>query len=191
MTGKFDELLRGNDRTLKLVWFAMSAALLVYAGLPFFVPIDQEPSLPILVPAGMAAACTVGAIVYRRSQFSDAALAKLLGRPVPSVEAIVEGVPEGAMRKTLIENLEALSSEERRIYGAAAAMQTPYIVVWALNESIGIFGLVAAFMGHEKPVILLFIGVALALQLAAFPRIPEVVERLRNLALKTPATGAD
>lgn len=189
MTEKIDELLRGNDRTLKLVWFAMSAALLVYAGLPFFVPIDQEPSVPILVFAGMAAASAVGAVLYRRLQFSDAALVKLLGRPAPSVETLVEGIPEGVIRETLMERLEPLTPEERRLYGAAASMQTPYIIVWAMNESIGIFGLVGAFMGHDKSVVVPFMGAAFVLQCVSFPRILEIAGRLRNLALTTPVTG--
>jgi hypothetical protein len=188
MTGKLGELLGGSDRTLKLVWVAMSGALLIYAGLPFVVPIDQEPSVSILILAAVAAAAAIVAITYRRLQFSDAALAKNLSRPVPSMEAIAERIPEGEVRTQLMRNLESLTSEERRVYGTVAAMQMPYIVVWALNESVGIFGLVGAFMGYEVSVVLPFIGVALALQIACFPRIPELAERVQRLALTTPVT---
>jgi hypothetical protein len=113
----------------------------------------------------LAAAIAVGASGYRRVAFSDTRQRKL-------GEAALAQPPEARLTSVL------------------GAVQVPFLVSLALNESVALVGFVLALLNADPRRFWPFLGAALALNLLAFPRpaawlarIRELVPQLATLAL--------
>jgi len=191
LSGKLDELVAAHDRTTKLIWAAMCGALLVYAAVPFLISAGwREPGdsvsaalLPFL--AGVAVLFAAASSVYRRREFSDDRFRSLLREPT-SVEKLVQHVPSERERSKLATKLEAISPEDLRVYSVILSRLPPTIVVLALQEVVGIAGLVAAFLTRDATVVVPFVGVALLLHIAVFPNTAALAERVGKLGLTVP-----
>jgi hypothetical protein len=193
MSGRLGELVAAQDRVAKLIWAAMCGALFVYAAVPLAMSASwQQPGdaeLASLMPylGGLAVLIAAASFVYRRREFSDDKLRSLLREPT-SVEALARQVPSADERRRIETALEAMSAEERRVYGVVISRVTPTIVVLALQEAVGLVGLVAAFLLRDATVVFPFVGVALLLHIGVFPRTTALAERVQKLGLTVPVT---
>ena len=156
ISGKLGELVAAHDRIVKIIWVAMCGALVLYAAVPFFMslepqqadealgalgaPTEPSPLVPLL--AAVAVALVVASLVYRRKEFSDEKLGSLL-RGVPVADELAQHIQSPADRAKHVADLAMMEVDDLRVYSVVLSRQTPTIVVLAMQEAIGILGLVA------------------------------------------------
>lgn len=132
----FRDALLGRALTaLRLVWAALAAAVLVYVALALWLTLTRPPMIrsdvaatltPFLYTLALAAA--VLAQWWRRFLAPERLLATP-GRALPP--------PAG---------LAAEGESERRALVALAALQTQWIIIWALAEGIALGGFVTSLV---------------------------------------------
>ena len=174
ISGKLGELVAAQERVTKVMWVAMCAGLLVYVAIPQILfpdgrTSDGAPESLLSIMIAVAVVSAVGSLIYYRRAFSDETLVALLRRPV-SAQKIAEEAQQAAQSKKLLADLETMSAEDLRVYGVVRSRQTSWIAAFSLNESVGIYGLVAAFVAQDAMLVLPFVAVALLLQFGAFPK---------------------
>jgi len=128
-------------QSIRIVWLALVASLLVYGAIPFVLPLPGEPAA-VLVPL-------VAALVF-------VALATALATMVLRRVAITGPLASGA-----------LDPATKTGAGRVLAIS---VVLWALCESIGVYGLVLFFLYRELALFYPFLLVAMALMLFHAPR---------------------
>ncbi len=179
---KLAELLTTQERTSRIIWFAMCMAILLYGAVLVMIALDQSQSgepgdtsvmLPIL--AGMSVVTAIGTLMFKRHVFSDDALRAALSASPADVSAL-PGVDD-------------LEADEQRVLAVVMSRHTMSIIVLALQESIAIYGLVLGFIARDPVMFAPFGAVALVLHLFEFPRTQILAERVQKLALTTVVTG--
>jgi hypothetical protein len=126
--------------TNRTLWWSLVVSLLIYAVVAHVAALPRDPEASLLVLFGGLAALSGGIAV---------------GTLVYRRRALVEPIRRGELD---------LSSPE----GQQKAFQ-PYIVNLVLSESVGIYGLVLAFLSGRGAYSLPFIGLALVLMFAHRP----------------------
>ena len=202
ISGKFGELLAAHDRIVKIIWMAMCGALVAYAAFPFFISMglqqaDQalgtlgEPtehgSLVGLL-TGVAVALVIVSLVTHRKQFSDEKLGSLL-RVAPTADKLAQHIQSPADRAKHVADLETMGVDDLRVYSVVLSRQTPTIAVLAMQEAVGLLGLVVAFVGRDATLVLPFVAVALCLHLGLFPNSTKLAERIQKLSLTVPVVS--
>jgi hypothetical protein len=136
-----EALLTRVTTTLRAVWAALMVAVFVYAALAVWLTRRMQPAFPsdiaaTLTPAlyALAVAIALVALWWRRHLAPEAVVAVTSGGAGPSI--VIPVLPE--------------TDAERHALAAFARLQTQWIVVWAMSESLAIFGLVLS-LGTADP----------------------------------------
>ena len=143
-------------RSQRLMWAALTAALGIWALLPFQLEAVAARATPALLgPLLAAAAATAGLASL------------LLHRRTHAPERLRARIPTGT----------AGAARECAVVQGLQGLVAPWVACLALNESIAIFGLVLALLRGEPAHGLPFAAAALGLNLAMFPRPALFAER--------------
>lgn len=169
------EAIKPRQRLLTTIWGAFLAATFIYVFVSWTVahnpagggtnanatPLDRN--LVTTVLAVLAMALAAASFVYPRYAFSTARLAQA---PRPGAGFLNAKDPGGVEARAAAH----LPESERALLQYLPAYQSTLIVVWAMRESIAVFGVVLAILTREFTVVLPFAGAALVLLALARPR---------------------
>lgn len=152
------------SRQAVLTWLTMLASLPLYAAIAWLTA-SRRPAAPtppaFLLPtlALLAIAELVGASLFRRASFSDAALGRAPAAP-PTFPIPTD-----------------LPPRDRQLYAVLGYARSRLIIVWAFCVGVGFYGLICVLAGHPAAFMLPFVAVALAALALHRPRLMELAER--------------
>lgn len=132
--------------TSRILWWALVVSVLIYVAVAYFVQIPQDPG-------------------FDASQL------------MPIFVAISAATAVGTIifrRRALSDPIQARELDPSTPEGLAKAM-TPYLVNLVLSESIGVYGLVLAFLSGEPLYSVCFSAAAIALLFVHRPTAPDLV----------------
>lgn len=135
--------------TNRMLWWSLVVSLLVYAVVAHVAALPRDPAAPLGVLFAALATIAGG---------------EALGSLVYRRRALVDPIRKGELDLSTIE-------------GQRKAFQ-PFMVNLVLSESIGIYGLVLAFLSGRGAYSLPFIGLALVLMFAHRPTAPDLAPPL-------------
>ena len=169
-----------NVKIMIVIWIAFQVAAAVYylvvrlvgAG---WTEMDRAETGIAPVFYAVAAVTALVSILYQRWAFTDARLGASLDRDALSDSprgAVLQGRPGFA----------DLDETDRRLVNVFAYVQTSYVVVWAMQEAVAIYGLVMAFVIRDTSNVVLFNLAALALLISTRPAPAPLLERAAMLA---------
>ncbi len=183
-TSLLEEVLKPKISMARMIWFFLTLSIGSYLLVAYLVIHFAQLPPPRVAWAGVLKiallALSVGQgflslILFRRlpgRRRIEGALAK----PI-DLEALL-GTPHGGEADAeLLRKGEQLSEVERKIVALYPLFLSSWIVSWALNEAIAIYGLVAATLLRSFPLILPFAALAILLNLLMRPRLELVRER--------------
>ena len=159
-----------------ILWAAMTAAVVVYILIVHVAARPDADPVPPVLRLGLsclALAEIVAVFLYRRFQLSDDALRRLVDD-----EGTLSGITEiQNASEEMLRSVEALDAAERKVLNLLFAVQTRVVIALALSETVGIYGLVLAFMSGIPSDVYPFAGAALMLCLLNRPPGMELVEK--------------
>lgn len=152
---------------LRVLWGALVSSMLIIVGVTVLVIEPTSPPDPILlVGLGLTGATVaVVSLVWPRLFFL-----RLLATMNPKLTDVTDSTGSDVLPYRDTKRRRVFASPDAAARGALTRYQTVFILKMALAESVGIFGLVLCVLGHELTSVAPFFVVALALQLARFPR---------------------
>jgi F0F1-type ATP synthase membrane subunit c/vacuolar-type H+-ATPase subunit K len=173
-------LIAPQARVLTIIWFAFLATCPFYGFLAYLIASavgDAEASTtasttatdPQILTVALAAVSVVVVAVsffYQRHAFSESSLKRHLAGPVATAA-------------------DPLPADEQRLAGLLPYYQTSLIVVWAMRESVAVFGLVLTILHRDPVTVVPFAVAALVLLAMAPPRVVTFLEGARKLARRT------
>jgi len=184
LTGALAELLRPLERSLRILWVAVTLSIGVYVGLAYVVaePAPDPTQAPMALRRALAATAVVVAVAsfaLSRVLLSDARLRdRLRSDPAPAdlVGRLRAGTPaaDAALRAA-----RALAPHERRLAALAVPVWQVTLVRLVLHEGIAVLGLVLAVLGQTFSLVLPYALAAFALNLLVPPRLGAALERAR------------
>lgn len=126
-------LINRTLTTLRVIWVGLGLSVFVYVAVGVWLTRSMKPAFPsdiiaTLTPAlyAIAVATALLAVWWRRALVPERLLAATANAPAPTMN--VGTAPE--------------SDEERRALAMAARLQGQSVVLWALSESLAIYGLI-------------------------------------------------
>ena len=122
-----------------------------------------------------AALSAVASILYQRWAFSDARLAAS-----PTYETSANSASTVAMERN--ETYQAMDDTDKGMVKAFAYLQVSYIVTWAFQEAIAIFGLIMAIVTRDISNVVIFNLAAIALLFTTRPAPVPLLERVQRLS---------
>ncbi|MBC8426794.1 hypothetical protein H8E07_21990 [bacterium] len=178
--------LRSSTKVLNIIWIAFQVAAAVYYVIARIMGqawTSEDRLDPGFVPAFwvLAALSAIASILYQRWAFSDAKLAAS-----PTYETSANSVSTAAMARN--ETYQAMGDTDKGLVKAFAYIQVSYIVTWAFQEAIAIFGLIMAIVTRDVSNVVIFNVAALALLFATRPASVPLLERVQRLS-QTGAKG--
>lgn len=181
------KLLGQSTLVLKLMWLALTASIFLYvlaswmsigAGAAEWRGTSAAGPMPIVL--GVLALSDAALSFYAYTfLLAPTRLAKRLAKNT-SPEKIATNRETGVVDPARADRIRALDPQEQPLAALPAKLFAPYIIVWSLNESVAIFGLVLAFTTDTVYFILPFAAVAVLLNLAMYPRIDALAERVKR-----------
>jgi len=179
-------------RTMTLIWGAFLMATVSYVVFVWFLFGRNEPTVtnaetgapvPIAPVLGVVAFLVVAASIFvERWWFSGARILKEFDRPAvfdrfASTQASA-GVPKASPSQ---EVFERLPDGEKKLACLVPHYQTGMIIQWAMREAVAIFGVVAAILTADFPVVIPFAVGALAFVAIKKPRPEAFLEQVKRL----------
>jgi hypothetical protein len=169
--------LRAIKRTQKIIWLALTMEPFVYVILTFVV--SQGAISCAEQTAGsylkwifylLACLLAVASLLISRFLLSDRQIkARLEARQLE-----IDGLP-GAKDS---------SGQESQLLSLSRYYLTPMLLSWGLNSCAPIGGLILLFTSGDCRTILVLSGLAVVLNLLAFPQLDAFIERVRNLVVE-------
>ncbi|MGH7884100.1 MAG: hypothetical protein ACRENO_00235 [Thermodesulfobacteriota bacterium] len=151
----------------------------MYSGLSFVFGsgerIISDASIKYIFYAA-AAVLAVASFALFNYKFSEKSLKKQLLRDI-NIDELSSDNATNKVDKEKKRVLETLSKEERKLYALSSSFQIPYIISWALNESIVLFGFISSYMFKDALNIVPFAIIAAALHFQMYPRLLQIVEK--------------
>jgi MFS family permease len=152
--------LRASKRTLTILWLAFLVEPLVYALLPWIVSAAQvelpEQALSSSWRWGaflLAVVLALASLVLHRFMLADRQI------------------------KTRLAFEGESNLSETQVLGLASYYRTAMLMIWALNSSVPIGGLVLLFTSGDSRTLLVLSALAVVLNLLAYPQLGAFVER--------------
>ena len=177
-------LTRPTRFILTILWFAMTASVVIYVGVCFAITQGQEP-WPIeatVLYVMIAAACSTGAAswIVPGLMLSNERIRKHMRGDV-DLEEMATNPQTRKLDEDRLARLRELSDLDKRLAGLPAMYFAPFIVGIALAESVAIFGLVLTFLSKDMTYIVPFAIAAIALMLLRYPRLEPLFDRASKL----------
>jgi MFS family permease len=168
---RLEALLQANKRTLAVVWLALLAEPLVYALLPWIVSAAQieipEQNLSSSWRWGaflLAVVLALASLALHRYMLSNRQIKVRLA--IARVEA-----REPSLGSSL---------SKAQLLSLTAYYRTVMLMVWALNGSVPIGGLVLLFTSGDTRTIFVLSVLAVVLNLLSHPQLDAFIERAEN-----------
>lgn len=179
------ELLRPAMFAPKMLWFVLTASILIYGVLAHLLAQQSDgttavdPAIRLAISMTAIAAGTASLLVPR-FLLSDERVRRTLQPPVNSEEfASIPG--SDAIDENRLNQVRQLSDSEQKMLRLPALLFTPFILRLVLNESIAISGLVLSLLSHSLTPFLPFAVIAIVLNVIGRPQIDPVLERAARL----------
>ncbi len=176
-------LIEKNSKVLKIVWLALFLAMILYTifSLTFKFNNQTTPSnflIYILHAAGILFAF-ISIALYKRT-FSENQLRKKLKNSV-NIDDLSRDLRTNEIDIQKKEVLEQLPFLEQKIYGISNSFMVPYVICWAMNESIVLIGFVSSYLFKDilKVVPFAFVGIILHIQM--YPKLKTILEKVRSM----------
>lgn len=172
--------LRSSAKVLTVIWIAFQAAAVLYYVVARLVargwtPEDRlDPGFAPLFWI-LAALSAAASMIYQRRAFSDAKLAAS-----PSYQPSDNSLSAAAKERN--ETYKAMDDEDKGLVNAFAYIQVSYIVTWAFQEAIAIFGLIMAIVTRDVSNVFIFNLAAIALLFTTRPTPVPLLERAARLS---------
>jgi hypothetical protein len=179
ISAELRELLRQVELTQKIIWFALTLAILLFMVI-LYIKVARDPAStsPVTgVTVGLYVAAAVVAVIsigYRRHMLSDDRLRKIVQK-----DADLSLIEKRLGRKRF-GPVQALPPVEQKLLGLAVSLQTFYMVVLSLHEVVAVYGFSLAYIENKPLRYLPFMVGAVVLNLFAFPRPKSLVERAQH-----------
>jgi hypothetical protein len=146
----FEELLGHRMMVLKVIWMALTASILVYAGVGYIVSVNADPKNAGDVPR-----------VFQMSIFAVAVMTAL-----GSVALKTFLFSPGKIEARLVSAKG--DDKEQRLLNLFGWYFPRYIVILALDESVAVYGLVLTLVTLQPSEMIPFMAVALFLNARVF-----------------------
>lgn len=167
-------MAHGNPRSLGdlgpvLLWYALAGSVLAYPLVPHLVSLGPVGGVPALL-APLLAAASLGEMALQRwllGRLADGRLFRALADPGSAL-----------FRSPQVGPLDGLGAVERGARALRAARSTTLLIVWALAESIAIYGLALTLVTADPRYGYGFAAVAFANLLLYYPRARDLEEQL-------------
>ncbi|HJK92612.1 MAG TPA: ATP synthase F0 subunit C [Polyangiaceae bacterium LLY-WYZ-15_(1-7)] len=158
-------------RVQRILWAAMLSTVVIYAFLAWFVAspqaaergVEAEPMLAIAL-AVAAVGSTVASFLLPRHFMKQ-----ILDRQQPAIEEIPDPHAQDVMFRDQVPKTSVLTNGGALLREMIPKWQTGFILSLALSESVAIYGLVLAFVGHPPKVWAFFMVVGAVLLAIRFP----------------------
>ena len=153
--------LRSDFKKLTIIWGAFQAAAAIYWLISRIMSSQWGPGAKVetgLVPVffGLAALVAVASVIYQRWAFSEA---RIVARRKSGLRANASTDALMAQRSEYAN----LDEGDRGLVAVFAYVQTSYIVTWAMQEAIAVFGLVMTIVTQDASNMPLFSIAAFAM----------------------------
>jgi hypothetical protein len=185
-------VLQPMERIRRVLWLAFIGVIAIYVCVAYLMfgargsMGSVAPRNPLFAPFVIISLLTAAASRWiPASLLTDRKLRELLQRD-PDPELLARNPQTGQVDPERLQKIKMLSAREQRLFVAARAFFTPFVVQLAFNEAIALYGLVLSNMSRSFLPILPFAAVALALQLTVSPKLDPLLDRAGNLRLSGP-----
>jgi len=179
------ELMKPQLLTLRIIWAALTVSIPLYVFVAWWLAHRPGPDVPL--PPAMVWAFALGAVplvmasfLLPRALLSAERLRAVMAAPAPSPEPGRDprtGRPDARRARLLAQ----VSARERSLLQLGRVAPTPVLIRLVLNEAVALFGFVLSVLSRDFAPAVPFAAVALALNLAAWPRFEPLLERARTL----------
>ncbi len=182
----FDTLLAPTVRVQKMIWTALAVGVAVHVAMAYvFLDMRGTPAtagvsdIVTTVISVLSGVTFLTTIAMRRILFADARVDAALARDdaATSVAARAHMASAGSSVQSVQEQLDALSDAEMHALDLAAWCTTQFIVLWALAESISVFGLTLSFLTGDIASMFPMVMGALVLLAISFPNLDPLLQR--------------
>jgi hypothetical protein len=191
LSSELKKLVIAPARNMILIWSAIMAATLIYVVVVWFLfrgtksAVDAaSDSQLLMVGIGIAGLLSaIASVVLEKIFLSENKIMKQLDQKPDAATALRSqtlGSEVASGEKSAL--FERLSGTEQRLVGLLPLYQTAMIVIWAMRESIAIWGVVLAILLERFLVVVPFAAVALVLVAIKPPRPAAFLEANRNSA---------
>jgi hypothetical protein len=186
MEMNFSSYLKSKRLIFILLWAAHMISILILGAIAYFV-ISQtaktpnpEQSLPIQIFTALASMAAVGGQALQRFLLTEDRLRALL-RKDARPEDLALNPQTKQIDQNKLKQLLLLRQDELKLLRFIEAHLVPSLLVLAANESVAIFGFVAAHTAKSFDIMIPFAAAALGLNLFALPRFDRWLEQGRML----------
>lgn len=162
-------------RTLVILFFALLSSNGIFVGIAVTAPPAPSPPDDIILYALIAVSVMIlGVSFVLPANFEKKGLA---GLSLP-IEEHAEADPNVPTSFAKHNTTRRFTDPKTALSRALGVMMTPFILRMALRESIGIYGLMLAMLGHPLTQALPFLAVSFLTQAIEFPRLSRFADAL-------------
>ncbi len=198
LSNELKQLVVAPARTMILIWGAFLAASPIYVAVVWILfrgdkPEVEPPADPMMMMVGVGLVgllSAIASVILEKVFLSEKRILKNLGQTPSAVTALGSKTQGGsAPSGEKVALFEKLSETEQRLACLLGHYQTSMMMIWAMRESIAVWGvLLAILVGKFLPVIP-FAAVALMLVAIKPPRPIAFLEANRNRAQNFGGSG--
>lgn len=176
-------LIEKNSKVLKIVWAALFIAMILYAAFSFTFKFNAENTPSEIVAYILYATGLVFAFIsialYKRT-FSEKQLRKKLENKI-NVDDLSRDPRTNKVDVEKKKILLQLPILEQRIYDISNSFMVPYVICWAMNESIVLLGFVASYLFKDTQKVIPFAIIGILLHIQMYPQLKTVLEKVRSM----------
>lgn len=176
-------LVEKNSKILKIVWVALLFAIVLYSGLSltFSYSGNSDPGEALkYIFYTIAVLLALTSILIYKKVFSEKSFKEKLKREM-SAEELAKDIGTNKVDPDKKKALETLSTMELKLYGLSGSFFIPYVICWALNESIVLIGFVMAYVFNDGYEIVPFTLAGLLLHVQMYPKLEQIVNKARTM----------
>lgn len=179
----FNHLIEKNAKVLKIVWAALFLAMVLYALISLAFSFEDKTSsniffLYIFYVVAIAFAF-ISITIYKRT-FSEKQLRKKLQNSA-SLDDLARDLRTNKIDQQKREILQKLPFLEQKIYGLSNSFMVPYVICWAMNESIVLLGFVSSYLFKDSLKAIPFAVVGILLHIQMYPRLKDILDKVRSM----------
>lgn len=176
-------LIAKNSKILKIVWGVLLFAIVLYSGLSLTFSYSRisDPGAALkYIFYTIAVLLALTSILIYIKVFSEKSYKEKLKREM-SAEDLAKDIGTNRVDENKKRALETLSTNELKLYGLSGSFFVPYVICWALNESIVLIGFVMAYVFNDGYEIVPFALAALLLHVQMYPKLEQIVDKARTM----------
>lgn len=176
-------LVQKNSKVLKIVWIALLIAIVLYTGLSLSFSYAGGSDLSNAVKYvlyAFAGVLALGSVLIYKKVLSEKSIKKKLLNNT-SIDELAKDIGTNKIDEDKKSALETLSVRELKLYGLSGSFFVPFVVCWALNESIVLIGFVISYLYKDAYEIVPFALAGLLLHVQMYPGLEQIVDRAQAM----------